>query len=314
MSVQYLHKATTSLRACARLDPPDFDAIGAGLEVTVRVGVYDRHGAGSSAPRSPPGVTAPSLVTVTARSAGHGRACTSHPVGATGGVGKAAIQGVLRHPELELVGCWVHSDDKKTAAMSANSSARSRSGGLRAPTSTSCSRWTPTASCTPRCCPTAGRQQDPALRQEPGDPGRLGVPRPREPRGARHRGGRPGGRCHPARLGHPSRRHHRALPADGLVALLGDHPRPRRGVLRHPHLQRPAGGARGDGLRVDPRTGDERTDRRPAGGRLQGLGTDGHRPTGFPAEPGSGPPRRSRWPSPAPTNSSCRWSPAPSPR
>ena len=32
---------------------------------------------------------------------------------ATGGVGKAAIQGVLRHPELELVGCWVHSADKE---------------------------------------------------------------------------------------------------------------------------------------------------------------------------------------------------------
>lgn len=31
---------------------------------------------------------------------------------ATGEVGKAAIQGVLRHPELELVGCWVHSADK----------------------------------------------------------------------------------------------------------------------------------------------------------------------------------------------------------
>lgn len=31
---------------------------------------------------------------------------------ATGGVGKAAIQGILRHPELELVGCWVHSADK----------------------------------------------------------------------------------------------------------------------------------------------------------------------------------------------------------
>ena len=31
---------------------------------------------------------------------------------ATGGVGKAAIQGVIRHPQLELVGCWVHSDDK----------------------------------------------------------------------------------------------------------------------------------------------------------------------------------------------------------
>jgi hypothetical protein len=31
---------------------------------------------------------------------------------ATGGVGRAAIQAVLHHPELELVGCWVHSADK----------------------------------------------------------------------------------------------------------------------------------------------------------------------------------------------------------
>jgi hypothetical protein len=31
---------------------------------------------------------------------------------ATGGVGVAAIKGVLEHPELELVGCWVHSEEK----------------------------------------------------------------------------------------------------------------------------------------------------------------------------------------------------------
>lgn len=31
---------------------------------------------------------------------------------ATGGVGRAAIAGVLAHPELELVGCWVHAEDK----------------------------------------------------------------------------------------------------------------------------------------------------------------------------------------------------------
>jgi hypothetical protein len=31
---------------------------------------------------------------------------------ATGGVGRAAIAGVLAHPELELVGCWVHNPDK----------------------------------------------------------------------------------------------------------------------------------------------------------------------------------------------------------
>ncbi len=31
---------------------------------------------------------------------------------ATGGVGCAAIQGIVHHPELELVGCWVHSHSK----------------------------------------------------------------------------------------------------------------------------------------------------------------------------------------------------------
>ncbi len=32
---------------------------------------------------------------------------------ATGGVGRAAIQGVLDHPDLELVGAWVHSPEKE---------------------------------------------------------------------------------------------------------------------------------------------------------------------------------------------------------
>ena len=31
---------------------------------------------------------------------------------ATGGVGRAAVEGVLKHPDLELVGCWVHSPEK----------------------------------------------------------------------------------------------------------------------------------------------------------------------------------------------------------
>ena len=31
---------------------------------------------------------------------------------ATGGVGRAAIEGIVAHPELELVGCWVHSASK----------------------------------------------------------------------------------------------------------------------------------------------------------------------------------------------------------
>jgi len=31
---------------------------------------------------------------------------------ATGGIGQASIQGITDHPELELVGCWVHSENK----------------------------------------------------------------------------------------------------------------------------------------------------------------------------------------------------------
>jgi len=31
---------------------------------------------------------------------------------ATGGVGRASIEGILDHPELELIGCWVHSESK----------------------------------------------------------------------------------------------------------------------------------------------------------------------------------------------------------
>src|ERR1700733_16019086 len=31
---------------------------------------------------------------------------------ATGGVGRASIEGILRHPDLELVGCWVYTDGK----------------------------------------------------------------------------------------------------------------------------------------------------------------------------------------------------------
>jgi len=43
--VAYLAKATTSLRATARLEPPDFAAITDGTEVVVPVSVTDRSGA-----------------------------------------------------------------------------------------------------------------------------------------------------------------------------------------------------------------------------------------------------------------------------
>jgi Domain of unknown function (DUF4442) len=44
MTVQYLAKATTSLHAPARLDPPDFSHITYGVEVIVPVRVTERDG------------------------------------------------------------------------------------------------------------------------------------------------------------------------------------------------------------------------------------------------------------------------------
>jgi acyl-coenzyme A thioesterase PaaI-like protein len=43
-TVHYLEKATTSLRAIARVDQPDFGAIDQGAELVVPVTVTDRHG------------------------------------------------------------------------------------------------------------------------------------------------------------------------------------------------------------------------------------------------------------------------------
>jgi acyl-coenzyme A thioesterase PaaI-like protein len=45
MTVQYLEKATTSLRAQARLVPPDFGSITEGTEIVVPVRVVDNSGA-----------------------------------------------------------------------------------------------------------------------------------------------------------------------------------------------------------------------------------------------------------------------------
>jgi hypothetical protein len=42
--VQYLQKATTVLRAKARLEPPDFDSITDGVELVVPVSVVDKSG------------------------------------------------------------------------------------------------------------------------------------------------------------------------------------------------------------------------------------------------------------------------------
>ncbi len=51
---------------------------------------------------------------------------------ATGGVGRAAIAGIVQHPELQLVGCWVHSAEK--AGRDAGELAGAGPAGVRATT------------------------------------------------------------------------------------------------------------------------------------------------------------------------------------
>ena len=55
MKVRYLEKATSSLRATARVDPPDFSIISEGVELTIPVSVTDKAGIEVVQPTSPPG-------------------------------------------------------------------------------------------------------------------------------------------------------------------------------------------------------------------------------------------------------------------
>ena len=156
---------------------------------------------------------------------------------ATGGVGRAAIEGILDHPELELVGCWVHSDDKDGRDV----------GELigRAPIGVRATRDVDALLALPADCvlysPMVGNPgrggAHPRVGQERRDAARLVLPVRQQ--GRRRDGGRlPQGRRHAARHRNPPGRHHRALPAGDLVALARDHARARRRMVRHPQLRR----------------------------------------------------------------------------
>ena len=72
---------------------------------------------------------------------------------ATGGVGRAAMEGVLGHPDLELVGAWVHSPSKEGVDVG---TLLGRGVSVSPPPATSPPYWPsrPTASSTARSWPT----------------------------------------------------------------------------------------------------------------------------------------------------------------
>ena len=133
---------------------------------------------------------------------------------ATGGVGKAAIEGVLSHPDLELVGCWVHSADKDgkdvgeivglgPVGVTATSSAEE----ILA-LDADCVVYSPLV--------PNDDEVVALLRSGKNVVTPVGWIYPDPAQGRGDRGGLRGGAVDAARHRHPPRRDHRAVPADGL--------------------------------------------------------------------------------------------------
>ena len=159
---------------------------------------------------------------------------------ATGNVGRAAIEGIVTHPDLELVGCYVYSDQKAGRdvgelcglgpARRHRHQRRRRDPGPRRRL----------RRLQPHARQPARRRAPARVGQERRDPGRLGVSRSAattSPR-SRRRAAEGGATLHGTGI-HPGGITEQ-FPLM-LSALLHEHPpRARRGVLRHPHLRRPS--------------------------------------------------------------------------
>ena len=143
---------------------------------------------------------------------------------ATGGVGQAAIQGIAAHLELELVGCWVHSEAK--AGRDAGELAGIEPLGVAATNDVDA-----LLALDADCVVYAPLMPDEALVCRLLEAGLdvvtpLGwvYPRAKDVDAARH--------------GHPPGWHHRAVPVDGVGADGVDHPCAGGGVQRHPDVRR----------------------------------------------------------------------------
>ena len=135
---------------------------------------------------------------------------------ATGGVGRAAMEGVLDHPDLELVGAWVHSPAKE-GSTSGRSWAGATSACTPPATSTPCWPPRPSASSTARSWPTRPWWPPSSRRARTSSPHSAGSTPDRGAGAVRRR--RHEGRRHPARHGDPPRGHHRAVPAHDLCPV-----------------------------------------------------------------------------------------------
>ena len=230
---------------------------------------------------------------------------------ATGGWARPRSRAYCATPSSNSSAAGCTAPTNKDGRDVANSSARTRSGWRRAPTSTRCWPPTPIASCIPRCCPTtrsSSRSCGPARTWSPRS---AGSTRTATTLRAGHRGGRAGRRVtlHGSGI-HPGGITERFPLMISSLSSAITHVRAEE-FSDIPHLQRAAGGARGDGLRPDPEQAMSGPIAAPCL-RPASNSRCGWSPTNSASAPSraSGPPRRSRSPSAAPTNWWCRWKPA----
>ena len=200
---------------------------------------------------------------------------------ATGGVGKAAISCVLNHPQLELAGCWVHSADKNGRDVGEilglgelGVTASNDIDDLLA-LDADCVMYSPLI--------PDDEEVIAILRSGKNVVTPVGwvYPDPDNPRhqavaNAAIEGGVTlhGSGIHPGGITE-------RFPLMISGSVVGGHPRARRGVLRHPHLQRPGRGAPHYGVRRQPGGSRAGSDGEPARSGIQAIGANDRRPHGL---------------------------------
>ena len=195
---------------------------------------------------------------------------------ATGGVGRAAIEGVLDHPDLELVGCWVHSPDKD--GVDVGTLVGRDPIGVAATTDVD-ALLAIEADCvlySPLFADPAVVEPHPRVGQERRHAARLVLPaRPTSGRAFDAVCRAAGVTLHGTGI-HPGGITERFPLVLSALSGVG-HARPGRGVLRHPHLRRPRRHPRLDAVRHHARAGpDQHHGRRPRR-RVPPVGVDGGR-------------------------------------
>lgn len=172
---------------------------------------------------------------------------------ASGGVGRAAIENVLDRPDLDLVGCWVHSADKSGHDVGelvgrdpVGVTATSNADELLA-LEADCVMYSPLMAndAEVKAILLSGKNVVTPLGWVYPD---LTNPKVQAVADAAVAGGRD-----LARFGHSPRGNHRAVSVDGVVIVDQSHPRSGRGVLRYPHLQLARCSSSRHGFRRDAR-------------------------------------------------------------